>query len=80
MPSMDGYQTAAEIRRRERESGRGVHIPIIAMTANAAEGDPERCRQAGMDDYLGKPVRLSALSQTLERWIAVAPAEQTHAN
>jgi CheY-like chemotaxis protein len=69
MPGMDGYETAAEIRRRE--SG-GNRIPIIAMTANSVDGDRERCVEAGMDDYLAKPFRIAALERTLQRWLGAA--------
>jgi two-component system sensor histidine kinase/response regulator len=67
MPSMDGLAATAEIRRREREPGRGGHLPIIALTASAMEDDRERCLAAGMDDYLVKPLRQSELAATLGR-------------
>ncbi|HUB77686.1 MAG TPA: ATP-binding protein [Bryobacteraceae bacterium] len=67
MPGVDGYQAAAEIRARELEDG-GHRTPIIGLTANASEGDPDRCFAAGMDDYLPKPLKISALSAALQRW------------
>jgi signal transduction histidine kinase/CheY-like chemotaxis protein len=66
MPGMNGYQAASEIRRREAG---GRRVPIVAMTANAIEGDRDRCIAAGMDDYLAKPVRMVSLGEALERWV-----------
>jgi signal transduction histidine kinase/CheY-like chemotaxis protein len=71
MPNLDGYQTTARIRTWEAQSGR--RTPIIAMTANAIEGDPQRCRSAGMDDYLTKPLRMAALTATLQTWTGRPP-------
>ena len=72
MPDMDGYDASRKIREEEEaaaQNGRpGLHIPIIAMTANALEGDREKCLAAGMDDYLAKPVRIEQLSQLLTKW------------
>lgn len=70
MPEMDGYQTARAIRRREQGGQCPWNMPahIIAMTANAMQGDRERCLEAGMDDYLCKPIRSAELKAALERW------------
>jgi CheY-like chemotaxis protein len=67
MPDMDGYQATAELRRRERDAG--GHTPVIAMTAQAMDGDRERCIDAGMDDFISKPMRHQQLTDTLRRWI-----------
>ena len=68
MPEMNGYEAAAEIRRREE--GQDRHIPIIALTANAIQGDREKALEAGMDDYIPKPVRPGELEDVLKRWIS----------
>jgi CheY-like chemotaxis protein len=70
MPRMDGYTATRQIR--EHEDGR--HRPIIAMTAAAIEGERERCLEAGMDDFLTKPVDAARLDKTLQRWLAPSPA------
>lgn len=64
MPEMDGFEATKQIRRRERNKGR--HIPIIALTANAMQGDEQTCINAGMDDYLAKPIQKEQLAQMLE--------------
>ncbi len=65
MPLMSGYQATEHIREREKELG--THIAIIAMTANAMSGDRERCLEAGMDDYLSKPIRRAKLLETVKQ-------------
>jgi signal transduction histidine kinase/DNA-binding response OmpR family regulator len=76
MPNLDGYEATARIRAGEPP---GRHVPIVAMTAHAFAGDRERCLRAGMDDYLGKPIRSEDLDRTLERWLppAVLDAQES---
>jgi signal transduction histidine kinase/DNA-binding response OmpR family regulator len=66
MPEMDGFEAARAIRAAE--AGTGRHLVIVALTANAMEGDRERCLAAGMDDYLAKPITQAALAAVLMRW------------
>jgi signal transduction histidine kinase/CheY-like chemotaxis protein/HPt (histidine-containing phosphotransfer) domain-containing protein len=68
MPRMDGYQLTAAIRAIESRERR-ERTPIIAITANVSKGEPERCLEAGMDDFLGKPLRIAQLAATLHRWL-----------
>jgi PAS domain S-box-containing protein len=66
MPEMDGFQATRRIREQE---GAARRVPILAMTANAMQGDRERCLESGMDDYLPKPVTLDSLKNALRRWL-----------
>ncbi len=66
MPGLDGYDTTARLRRQERDD---QHIPVVAMTANAGPNDRQRCLDAGMDDYLAKPLSLEDLAGTLSKWL-----------
>ncbi len=67
MPNIDGFELTRKIRDVERDLG--THTPIVALTANALAGEAERCLNAGMDDYLSKPVGLKRLRQTILRWL-----------
>ena len=75
MPHMDGYQMARAIRTLEAKEGRGGHTPIIALTAATLKGEAERCLDAGMDDYLAKPVAIPVLAAALRRWLPHTSAE-----
>jgi PAS domain S-box-containing protein len=72
MPEMDGYEATTAIRAYEARDG--THVPIIAMTAHAMSNDRERCLQAGMDDYIRKPVNAEALQAIIQKWGQPAPA------
>jgi PAS domain S-box-containing protein len=75
MPEMDGFETTAAIRARERDTG--GHLPIIAMTAHAMQGDRQRCLAAGMDSYISKPIKVRELIELLEK---VSDAAQEEAS
>jgi two-component system sensor histidine kinase/response regulator len=74
MPDIDGLEVTAAIRKGEINSGK--HIPIVAMTAHAMAGDKERCLEAGMDDYITKPIRPEQLMDVLRRWSLVTSTEK----
>ncbi len=69
MPILDGYSATRMIRKQELEKADGFRLPIIAMTANAMMGDRKKCINAGMDDYLSKPVNRRKLLTVLEKWL-----------
>lgn len=74
MPVLDGFAATRLLREREADSGR--HLPVVALTANAMQGDRERCLAAGMDDYLAKPFSGDEMFAVLQRWL---PAERREA-
>jgi CheY-like chemotaxis protein len=76
MPELDGLETTARIRMKETAGGK--HQPIVALTANAMSGDEERCRAAGMDGYLTKPIQSEKLDEVLEKY-AIESAAQPEA-
>jgi CheY-like chemotaxis protein len=67
MPEMNGLEATGAIRKLEEDTG--THVPIVGVTAHALKGDRERCLEAGMDDYLPKPISPRALLEKLERWL-----------
>jgi signal transduction histidine kinase/FixJ family two-component response regulator len=77
MPELDGLETTARIRMKETAGGK--HQPIVALTANAMSGDEERCRAAGMDGYLTKPIQSEKLDEVLEKY-AIESAAQPEAD
>ena len=76
MPVMDGFAATQAIRLWEKEQ-QHPRVPIIAMTANAMEGDDQLCFDAGMDDYIAKPVKKSILDEKIEHWLTSQVAEIT---
>jgi PAS domain S-box-containing protein len=72
MPQMDGFQATQHIRSM-RPPNRNRNVPIIAITANAMKGDREECLEAGMDDYLSKPIQPEELAETIARWTSAGP-------
>ncbi len=73
MPVLDGYAATRQWRQREADASR-PRLPIVAMTANAMAGDRQRCLDAGMDDYLSKPLDRARLEDCLQRWLPLQPA------
>ena len=80
MPEMDGFEATRQIRKQEAGSGSHGHMPIIAMTAYATEGDRERCLEAGMDDYVSKPISASKLFQAIEALVPPEPKKKVSAS
>lgn len=74
MPIMDGFEATSKIVEHEKENNE-KHIPIIALTANAMKGDRERCIEAGMDDYLPKPVRQKDFAAMIGKWLKPKQSE-----
>jgi CheY-like chemotaxis protein len=75
MPEMNGLEATRLIRRIEKDSGR--HVPVIAMTAHAMKGDRQRCLDAGMDEYISKPIKPGELYVLLQRLLCVEPADES---
>jgi PAS domain S-box-containing protein len=76
MPEMDGYQLTGAIREAEKMAGaEAPRIPIIAITANALQGEGDRCLESGMDDYLAKPLEMDRLKRTLAKWMPATAVE-----
>jgi CheY-like chemotaxis protein/HPt (histidine-containing phosphotransfer) domain-containing protein len=77
MPGMDGFAATAEIRRMEAGA---KHVPIVAMTAHAMKGDRERCLEAGMDDYISKPIDPESVMNVLQRWLSHRVHDEVRSN
>jgi HPt (histidine-containing phosphotransfer) domain-containing protein len=75
MPGTDGIEATKQIRQIEKELG--THVPIVAMTAHAMAGDKEICLEAGMDEYVTKPVRPAILREVLDRLSVATPQKET---
>jgi len=79
MPIMDGFEATKKIRQQEKLENKTHHLPIIALTANAIQGDEEACLSAGMDDYLSKPFTKPQLINILNRWLTLPTLAQNTA-
>ncbi len=79
MPEMDGYEATTVIRSAE-SGALNPNIPIVAMTANAMQGDREKCLAARMDDYITKPVKPKILAEVLDKWLPKDPVHEVAAN
>jgi HPt (histidine-containing phosphotransfer) domain-containing protein len=75
MPEMDGFEATAAIREKEKTTG--AHMPIVAMTAHAMQGDRERCLAAGMDGYVSKPLQVQELLAVIESLVPTPAAAET---
>jgi CheY-like chemotaxis protein len=75
MPEMNGYEATYAIRAGEAVDG--TRTPIIGVTAHALKGDMEKCLEAGMDDYLSKPISPNRLGAKIASWLATAPLART---
>jgi len=76
MPEMDGYDLTQAIRREEAARGDGMHLPILALTANALRGEETRAKSLGMDDFLTKPVLLKVLKVAIAHWVEPERADR----
>jgi CheY-like chemotaxis protein len=74
MPRIGGFEATAAIREKERQTG--THLPILALTAHAMTGDRERCLEAGMDDYISKPIRARELLEKMDRLLEKTAASR----
>jgi signal transduction histidine kinase/CheY-like chemotaxis protein len=73
MPEMNGYDFTRTLRTREATAGIGYRVPVIALTANAFREDADKCFEAGMDDFISKPVTMDRLAAMLVRWLSPSP-------
>ena len=76
MPDMDGYDATIEIRRLEQQHATARRLPIVALTAHVLDSERQRCRLAGMDDYLSKPFSQQQLGEVLARWLSADAGHQ----
>ena len=81
MPIMDGFEATTKIREAEKDTP--AHMPIVAMTAHTMKGDEQKCIEAGMDDYLSKPINFEDLRAMIEKWTPnekMSPSEKMSPN